>query len=202
MNIRPATPEDYDPLVDLWFASVRATHAFLTEDDIQELLPVVRDVALPALELWVLCSDDGAPIGFMGLADSSVEALFLAPAWFRRGGGKLLLDHARRLKRTPLRVDVNEQNPEAVAFYRANGFEVVGRSEVDGAGRPFPLLHMKEGEKVSELVEAAPVYRANGWREDDRASRFFIAYAAAMLRQAGPDLVREPQKVYGAAPAA
>ena len=41
-------------------------------------------------------------------------------------------------------VDVNEQNPEAVAFYRRLGFEVEGRSALDSAGRPFPLLHMRK----------------------------------------------------------
>jgi putative acetyltransferase len=40
-------------------------------------------------------------------------------------------------------VDVNEQNPQGVGFYRHMGFEQVGRSELDGQGNPFPLLHMK-----------------------------------------------------------
>jgi capsular polysaccharide biosynthesis protein len=43
-----------------------------------------------------------------------------------------------------LRVDVNEQNPEAVRFYEANGFHVIRRSPVDDGGRPFPLLHLRE----------------------------------------------------------
>lgn len=143
MTIREATPADRDALLDIWLRSVRATHTFLTENDIQELLPLVRDAALPALELWVLCADAGEPIGFLGLDGSKLEALFLAPDHFRRGGGRRLVEHARRLK-GPLTVDVNEQNPEAVRFYQALGFRVVGRSELDGTGRPFPLLHLVE----------------------------------------------------------
>jgi putative acetyltransferase len=145
MMIREAVPADRDVLLDIWLRSVRATHAFLTEADIQALLPEVRDLALPALELWVLCADDGTPAGFLGLAGAQVEALFIAPEWGRRGGGRMMLDHARRLKGSPLTVDVNEQNPSAVRFYEACGFVVVGRSEVDSAGRPFPLLHLREG---------------------------------------------------------
>ncbi|WP_311769057.1 GNAT family protein [Novispirillum itersonii] len=38
---------------------------------------------------------------------------------------------------------MNEDNPQAVAFYRHMGFTVTGRSEVDGSGKPFPLLHMQ-----------------------------------------------------------
>jgi putative acetyltransferase len=39
-------------------------------------------------------------------------------------------------------VDVNEQNEQALGFYRHLGFEVVGRSPLDGQGKPYPLLHM------------------------------------------------------------
>ena len=143
MTIRPAVPEDRETLLDIWLRSVRATHLFLTEDDIQALLPLVRDAALVALELWVLCAENDAPVGFLGLSGAQVEALFLAPEWRGQGGGRLLLDHARRLK-GPLTVDVNEQNPEAVGFYQHCGFRIVGRSPLDSDGRPFPLLHLSE----------------------------------------------------------
>jgi putative acetyltransferase len=143
MTIREALPSDCNALLDIWLRSVRATHTFLTEDDIQSLLPLVRDAALPELELWVLCADDGTPVGFLGLSGAKVEALFLLPEWRRRGGGQMLINHARRLKGA-LAVDVNEQNPEALRFYEACGFAVVGRSALDSDGRPFPLLHLLE----------------------------------------------------------
>jgi putative acetyltransferase len=143
MTIRPAQPTDHDVLVDIWLRSVRATHKFLSEDEVQSLLLLVRDGALAELELWVLCSDADTPIGFLGLTGAIVEALFIAPEWTRRGGGRLLIDHARRLKGA-LAVDVNEQNPEALRFYEACGFVVVGRSPTDTAGRPYPLLHLRE----------------------------------------------------------
>lgn len=143
MTIRPAHAEEHLALLEIWLRSVRATHTFLTETDIQDLHPMVRDQALPALELWVLEGDEGAIEGWMGLAGSSLEALFLDPAQARKGHGRRLVEHARALK-GPLTVDVNEQNPEALRFYEACGFRVVGRSELDGQGRPFPLLHLAE----------------------------------------------------------
>lgn len=142
-TIRPALPDDHAILLDVWLRSVRATHTFLTEDDIQGLLPLVRDHALPNLELWILCDEQGQPAGFSGLSGSALEALFIAPEFHRRGGGRLLVEHARNAK-GPLTVDVNEQNPSAVRFYEALGFRVVGRSELDGNGLPFPLLHMRD----------------------------------------------------------
>lgn len=142
MTIRKSTPADFDALLAIWLSAVRATHKFLTEEDIQTLLPEVRHSAFPALEMWVLLRD-GEPIGFAGLDGAKLEALFLDPEHQRRGGGRLLVEHARQLK-GPLSVDVNEQNPEAVGFYVAMGFQVVGRSPVDSGGRPFPLLHLRE----------------------------------------------------------
>jgi putative acetyltransferase len=143
MNIRLAKPDDRERLIDIWLRSVRATHKFLTKGDIEHLHNLVRNGALDELELWVLSTDADEPIGFMGLSGAKVEALFLAPEIHRRGEGRRLLQHARALK-GELSVDVNEQNPAAVRFYEACGFVVEGRSETDGLGLPFPLLHMRQ----------------------------------------------------------
>jgi putative acetyltransferase len=143
MNIRRAIPTDRDALVDIWLRSVRATHTFLSEEDIQSLLPLARAyLTSEEPELWVLCSDAGATMGFMGMSGSKMDALFLAPEFHRRGGGRRLVRHAQEL-RGELTVDVNEQNPAARRFYEACGFVVEGRSELDDTGRPFPLLHMR-----------------------------------------------------------
>lgn len=54
----------------------------------------------------------------------------------------MLLDFAiRELGVT--HVDVNEQNTQARGFYEHKGFEVIGRSETDEQGEPFPILHMR-----------------------------------------------------------
>jgi putative acetyltransferase len=41
------------------------------------------------------------------------------------------------------RVDCNEQNEQALGFYLKMGFEVIGRSELDGTNKPYPILHMR-----------------------------------------------------------
>jgi putative acetyltransferase len=122
---------------------VRATHAFVSESDIQAFMPMVRDyLDSTDTQFWVLCDDDDAVMGFMGMAGAVMESLFLAPEFHRRGGGRRLVAHARA-QHSELTVDVNEQNTAAVDFYRACGFVVEGRSEDDGTGRPYPLLHMR-----------------------------------------------------------
>ncbi|MUL77609.1 hypothetical protein [Mycolicibacterium sp. CBMA 226] len=39
-------------------------------------------------------------------------------------------------------IDFYEQNPQAVGFYHRHGFVTLSRSETDGDGRPFPILHL------------------------------------------------------------
>jgi putative acetyltransferase len=149
MTIRRSLPTDAEALLDIWLRSVRATHDFLSEDDIQSFIPLVRQHALVDLEIWVLCSEQGSPVGFMGMSGSKIEALFLAPEFFRRGGGRRLVQHAQAM-RGELTVDVNEQNPAAIRFYKACGFVVEGRSALDSTGRPFPLLHMRLAEQSAQ----------------------------------------------------
>jgi len=43
------------------------------------------------------------------------------------------------------KVDVNEQNPQAIGFYEHIRFEIINRSELDGLGKPYPILHMQLG---------------------------------------------------------
>jgi putative acetyltransferase len=143
MIIRRANPTEGDVLVDIWLRSVRATHTFLSEEDIQSLLPAARDyLTSEEPELWVLCADSEAIMGFIGMSGSELAALFLAPEFRARGGGRRLVRHAQGL-RGELTVDVNEQNEAARRFYEACGFIVEGRSDLDDAGRPFPVLHMR-----------------------------------------------------------
>lgn len=123
---------------------MRATHDFLTEADIVALRPLVREaLSDDALELWVLVEGTDVPIGFMGLAGNDIAALFLEPAYRGQGRGRRLVAHAQERREGELTVDVNEQNPAARGFYEALGFVVVGRSPLDDAGRPFPVLHMR-----------------------------------------------------------
>jgi putative acetyltransferase len=143
VEIRRATPDDRDVLFDVWLRSVRVTHTFVSEADIESFMPLVRDyLASSGTEFWVLSDVEGAVMGFMGMTGSKMESLFLTPEFQGRGGGRRLVEHARALQ-GELTVDVNEQNTAAVGFYKACGFVVEGRSELDETGRPYPLLHMR-----------------------------------------------------------
>lgn len=134
--------EDFPQVVEVWEASVRATHLFLTESDIQFFKPLVGD-ALPCVkELACVRDRENQVVGFVGVVDKKVEMLFIHPTWRGQGIGRRLLEYAvKTLGATG--VDVNEQNEQAVGFYLRMGFEVEGRSELDSMGKPFPLLHLR-----------------------------------------------------------
>ena len=146
MNITAIEKDQRSPmligkLLDVWEASVRASHHFLTEADIVRLTPQAEG-ALQFIEtLWVM-QDDGRLVGFMGVQEHKIEMLFLHPGYFRRGLGKTFVERAFRDLDVEY-VDVNEQNPNATKFYERMGFKVFNRTECDSEGNPFPILEMK-----------------------------------------------------------
>ena len=152
-SIRRALPEDRDRLVEIWWRSACATHHFLSLRELEALVPEVRELHLETLQTWVLCSPGSEAIGFLVMDGRSVEGLFIAPEWQRRGGGTLLMRHAGRMANR-LTVEVNEQNADAIAFYFAQGFEIVRRSATDRSGRPYPLLYLEES-SAARRVQAA-----------------------------------------------
>ena len=42
-----------------------------------------------------------------------------------------------------IRTEVNEQNGQAVEFWKYMGFKEVNRSDTDRQGKPYPLLRME-----------------------------------------------------------
>ncbi len=142
MTIRSALKSEFGEVTNVWEASVRATHGFLAEEDLRELRPQILKVWLPALTVMVFTGNGGEILGFSGVSGDKLEMLFIAPEARGKGVGKALLDHA--ISEMAVRyIDVNEQNGQAVGFYRHMGFEEFDRSPLDGQGRPYPLLHMK-----------------------------------------------------------
>ena len=66
MGIRRAIPTEREVLLDVWLRSVQATHTFVSEEDLQFMIPQVREyLASNEPEFWVLCDDSGAIMGFM-----------------------------------------------------------------------------------------------------------------------------------------
>ncbi|UNK71448.1 acetyltransferase [Microbacterium sp. H1-D42] len=132
---------EYPDLVRIWRGAIDATHDFLADADRDEIESHLASDYFPAVTLTV-AELDGSPVGFAGTLDGALEMLFVDAAHRGNGVGSALLEEAIT-NQAVTRVDVNEQNPAAAGFYEHHGFEVIGRSELDDAGRPYPLLHLR-----------------------------------------------------------
>ena len=141
MYIEKVTKSDHLQLIEIWEASVRATHHFLAEADLQTLKPLILAQYFDAVDLRCAKNAQCEILGFCGVHDGNIEMLFISPAARGKGLGALLAAHAVK-EQGATKVDVNEQNEQALGFYQHIGFKVTGRSPVDGQGKPYPLLHM------------------------------------------------------------
>lgn len=136
------TAAELDALTSLWEASVRATHDFLTPEDIAFYRRMVREEALPTATLHVLRDDNGALTAFASTEGDKLEMLFVAPTQRSKGLGRKLVEHVAAHCGIR-RVDVNEQNVQAAEFYARLGFRIVARDACDPSGRPYPILHLE-----------------------------------------------------------
>lgn len=129
-------------LTTIWEDSVRATHLFLSEAEIQEIKAHVLQALTGVSHLLVAERAQGQPVAFMGIEGPRLEMLFLSPAERGAGLGRQLLEYGIRHYHLQ-ELTVNEQNPQAVGFYQHMGFETYRRTDCDEQGGPYPLLYMK-----------------------------------------------------------
>ena len=140
ISIRRSRHDEGEKLIAIWCRSVDATHDFLSKEYRAELEDLVS-AFLPEAPLWVAVTEKDEPVAFMLLTGEHMDALFVDPTVRGCGVGKLLIEHALTLA-PKLTTNVNEQNEQAVGFYKKMGFKVTGRSETDDLGKPYPLLNL------------------------------------------------------------
>ena len=140
ISIRRSRHDEGKKLIAIWRRSVDATHDFLSKEYRAELEDL-GSAFLPEAPLWVAVTEKDEPVAFMLLTGEHMDALFVDPTVRGCGVGKLLIEHALTLA-PKLTTNVNEQNEQAVGFYKKMGFKVTGRSETDDLGKPYPLLNL------------------------------------------------------------
>lgn len=142
INIKDRDLSLIEKLVDVWERSVKETHLFLSNEEIEEIKKFVP-LALKSVPHLIIENDiNGDPIAFMGIDDEKLEMLFIDPRERGKGLGRKLLEYGIT-KYGVKEVVVNEQNPQAKGFYEHMGFKVYERSEIDEQGNPYPILFMK-----------------------------------------------------------
>ena len=141
-EISERTPILIGQLTKVWQRSVKATHLFLSEEEIEKIKAYVPEALAGVAHLIAAENDSGRLVAFMGVEKGTLEMLFLAPEERGKGLGKQLLRLG--IERYGVeRLAVNEQNPSAKGFYEHMGFHVYRRSETDEQGGPYPILYMR-----------------------------------------------------------
>ncbi|WP_435354177.1 GNAT family N-acetyltransferase [Emticicia sp. SJ17W-69] len=129
-------------IIEIWEESVRATHHFLQSEDIDFYKSIVQTIDFNTFDVFCGFSENKELVGFLGIAENKLEMLFLKPECIGKGIGKTMMDFAlNELKITE--VDVNEDNTNALDFYKKFGFKVYDRTPLDGTEKPYPILKMR-----------------------------------------------------------
>ena len=137
------TPQLIAQLLKIWESSVKETHVFLSLDEINHIKQYVPQAVKGVPVLIIAKNENGNAVGFMGIADKTLEMLFIGNESRGQGIGKALLQYGME-NYAINKLTVNEQNPLAKGFYEYMGFKVYKRTELDEQGNPYPLLYMEK----------------------------------------------------------
>lgn len=129
-------------LLEVWEDSVKATHTFLSNEEIEKIKGYVPQALSDITHLIIATDKNENPIAFMGIEENKLEMLFIKNNERGKGLGKRLLNYGIANYNVN-ELAVNEQNPQAKGFYEHIGFKVYQRNELDDQGNPYPVLYMK-----------------------------------------------------------
>lgn len=156
MFVRTAGERDLEAiralLVETWHATYDDIYgaAKVTEitDDWHSIAALRRRLTRPNSEF--LAADDGKRIAGMAYAEAdetggtvTLRQLYILPAFQGRGIGSMLLDEVIESfsEAKLLRLEVEEANEKAIAFYIAQGFARTSRTaDCGGKGSDIPAL--------------------------------------------------------------
>ena len=142
VQVQERTQQLIRQLLNVWESSVRATHDFLSEEEIIKIREYVPMAIENVEHLIIAEKESGEPAAFMGIDGNRLEMLFLSPEVRGKGLGKQLLQYGIETYNIQ-ELTVNEQNPQAVGFYEHMGFQTYKRTDHDEEGNPYPLLYMR-----------------------------------------------------------
>ncbi|OWK20113.1 GCN5 family acetyltransferase [Mesorhizobium amorphae CCBAU 01583] len=155
MFVRTASERDLAAvralLVETWHATYDAIYGVerVTEipDDWHSIASLRTRLTRPNSEFLV--ADDGKRLGGMAFAAATTEPkiillnqLYVHPSCQRQGIGRALLEEVEASfpEAHTLRLEVEEANTVAIAFYRSNGFLPTGKTADCGGGSGLPAL--------------------------------------------------------------
>ena len=127
VEIKQITPLLLQQLLEIWESSVKATHLFLSDNEIESIKKYVPQALKEVPYLIIAENENETPIAFMGIDKQKLEMLFVSNEQRGKGIGKRLIEYGIEIYSIN-ELAVNEQNPFAKGFYEHMGFQVYKRS--------------------------------------------------------------------------
>ena len=152
IEVKERTETLINQLLEVWEDSVKATHTFLSNYEIEKIKKYVPQALKCIANLIIIENESHQPIAFMGIEGNKLEMLFIKNNERGKGLGRKLLNFGIENYNIN-ELAVNEQNPQAKGFYEHMGFQVYKRTDFDEQGDPYPLLYMKLAPKPDEKIQ-------------------------------------------------
>jgi putative acetyltransferase len=157
LRVELARPEDAESILHVHFAAVHQTAASFYTEEIAcvwsppvnaERVEPMRRVLEQQDELVAVAHLDGEIVGFGSIVPAALElrAVYVHPAWGRRGVGTSLLQALEQiaLERGMTYLQM-EASLNAESFYRRNGFDVIARGTHRlSTGQEMPCVKMQK----------------------------------------------------------
>lgn len=80
-------------LLEMWGSSVKATHLFLSGNEIEDIKKYVPQALKEIPHLIIVEKENQIPVGFMGIVEQHLEMLFISDEERGKGLGKELLKY-------------------------------------------------------------------------------------------------------------
>jgi len=127
MEIRPLAADDVDAVVRVWSATKRDTYDFIPQEQGRSVADddaFFREHILPRCAIWIAI-ENGNVLGFLAIATTYVDRLYVRPDAQRRGVGAALLAKAIELSPSGFELHTHQKNTKARAFYEKAGLTAV-----------------------------------------------------------------------------
>lgn len=143
MNITTALhSSEIKTCADIWLESSIEAHTFIQPEFWKNNYSAMLEQYLPAADIY-LAKDGETIAGFAALHQVTLAALFVLPAWWGKGVGALLLNHAQKLN-DELQLTVYSKNSRAITFYLRHGFVTQQEQSCPHTDEPELLMFWKK----------------------------------------------------------
>lgn len=133
--IKTYEAQDLEELLDLWYQASLVAHPFLEEAFLEKERYNIEHVYIPNTKTWVFKKEDKV-LGFIGMIDNEVGAIFVHPDQHGQGIGTRLMNWVAE-RYDSLEVEVFERNKIGRSFYDKYGFTEMRHSIHEETGQPL-----------------------------------------------------------------